>query len=57
MILTNLFEVLFLPLLSPLIIKLNEQALDEDDIDMEIDLSNLGKVNTMFAALFRYSFC
>jgi len=24
-------------------------------MDMEIDLSNLGTVNTMFAALFRFS--
>lgn len=29
------------------------QALDSDSMDMEIDLSNLGTVNTMFAALFR----
>ncbi|KAG2312816.1 hypothetical protein Bca4012_027376 [Brassica carinata] len=28
------------------------EALDADGIDMEIDLSNLGTVNTMFAALF-----
>ncbi|TKY45489.1 Chaperone protein dnaJ 15 [Spatholobus suberectus] len=28
------------------------QALDADSMDMEIDLSNLGTVNTMFAALF-----
>ncbi|RVW48546.1 Chaperone protein dnaJ 15 [Vitis vinifera] len=28
------------------------QALDSDSMDMEIDLSNLGTVNTMFAALF-----
>ncbi|GAB4828860.1 Chaperone protein dnaJ 15 [Ancistrocladus abbreviatus] len=28
------------------------EALDVDGIDMEIDLSNLGTVNTMFAALF-----
>lgn len=29
------------------------QALDAEGMDMEIDLSNLGTVNTMFAALFR----
>lgn len=29
------------------------KALDADGMDMEIDLSNLGTVNTMFAALFR----
>lgn len=29
------------------------QALDASGMDMEIDLSNLGTVNTMFAALFR----
>lgn len=29
------------------------QAIDADAMDMEIDLSNLGTVNTMFAALFR----
>ncbi|RYQ93610.1 hypothetical protein Ahy_B09g099868 isoform E [Arachis hypogaea] len=28
------------------------EALDADSMDMEIDLSNLGTVNTMFAALF-----
>ncbi|KAG2312817.1 hypothetical protein Bca52824_024374 [Brassica carinata] len=28
------------------------EALDADGMDMEIDLSNLGTVNTMFAALF-----
>ncbi|XP_028757889.1 chaperone protein dnaJ 15 isoform X2 [Neltuma alba] len=28
------------------------EALDADNLDMEIDLSNLGTVNTMFAALF-----
>uniref|UniRef100_A0A6J0PE08 Chaperone protein dnaJ 15-like n=1 Tax=Elaeis guineensis var. tenera TaxID=51953 RepID=A0A6J0PE08_ELAGV len=28
------------------------QALESDGMDMEIDLSNLGTVNTMFAALF-----
>ncbi|KAL6350886.1 hypothetical protein AAG906_031472 [Vitis piasezkii] len=28
------------------------EALDSDSMDMEIDLSNLGTVNTMFAALF-----
>lgn len=32
------------------------QALDADGMEMEIDLSNLGTVNTMFAALFRWSF-
>lgn len=32
------------------------QALDADSMDMEIDLSNLGTVNTMFAALFRCGF-
>lgn len=33
------------------------KALDAEGMDMEIDLSNLGTVNTMFAALFRfYSF-
>ena len=32
------------------------QALDADSMDMEIDLSNLGTVNTMFAALFRCAF-
>lgn len=32
------------------------QALDADGMDMEIDLSNLGTVNTMFAALFRCNF-
>lgn len=32
------------------------QALDADGMDMEIDLSNLGTVNTMFAALFRCEF-
>lgn len=32
------------------------QALDADSMDMEIDLSNLGTVNTMFAALFRCTF-
>ncbi|RYR37133.1 hypothetical protein Ahy_A09g042065 isoform C [Arachis hypogaea] len=31
------------------------EALDADSMDMEIDLSNLGTVNTMFAALFSYS--
>lgn len=31
----------------------NNQAIDADGMDMEIDLSNLGTVNTMFAALFR----
>ena len=30
------------------------QALDIEGMDMEIDLSNLGTVNTMFAALFRW---
>lgn len=29
------------------------QAIDAEGMDMEIDLSNLGTVNTMFAALFR----
>lgn len=29
------------------------QALDAESMDMEIDLSNLGTVNTVFAALFR----
>jgi len=29
------------------------QALENEGMDMEIDLSNLGTVNTMFAALFR----
>lgn len=29
------------------------QALDVESMDMEIDLSNLGTVNTVFAALFR----
>ena len=29
------------------------KALDIEGMDMEIDLSNLGTVNTMFAALFR----
>lgn len=33
--------------------KINEQALEAEGMDMEIDLSNLGTVNTMFAALFR----
>lgn len=28
------------------------QALENEGIDMEIDLSSLGTVNTMFAALF-----
>lgn len=28
------------------------EALDNDNMDMEVDLSNLGTVNTMFAALF-----
>lgn len=28
------------------------EALDADGMEMEIDLSNLGTVNTMFAALF-----
>ncbi|KAG5153143.1 hypothetical protein JHK84_029615 [Glycine max] len=32
------------------------EALDADSMDMEIDLSNLGTVNTMFAALFRCAF-
>ena len=32
------------------------QALDADSMDMEIDLSNLGTVNTMFTALFRCAF-
>lgn len=32
------------------------KALDVDGMDMEVDLSNLGTVNTVFAALFRYSF-
>lgn len=40
-------------MVSHLIINLNEQALDAEGMDMEIDLSNLGTVNTMFAALFR----
>ena len=31
------------------------QAVDLEGLDMELDLSNLGTVNTMFAALFRYS--
>ena len=31
-----------------------EKAIDAEGMDMEIDLSNLGTVNTMFAALFRY---
>lgn len=31
----------------------NFKALDAEGTDMEIDLSNLGTVNTMFAALFR----
>ena len=31
---------------------LSSQALEADNLDMEIDLSNLGTVNTMFAALF-----
>lgn len=30
------------------------QAVDLEGLDMELDLSNLGTVNTMFAALFRY---
>ncbi|KHN12550.1 Protein STRUBBELIG-RECEPTOR FAMILY 3 [Glycine soja] len=32
------------------------KALDADSMDMEIDLSNLGTVNTMFTALFRCAF-
>lgn len=32
------------------------QALEADSMNMEVDLSNLGTVNTMFAALFRWAF-
>jgi hypothetical protein len=33
---------------------ISNQALDVESMDMEIDLSNLGTVNTVFAALFRW---
>jgi hypothetical protein len=29
------------------------QAVDLEGVDMELDLSNLGTINTVFAALFR----
>ena len=32
---------------------ISNQAVDVESVDMEIDLSNLGTVNTVFAALFR----